>query len=355
MKKIQMKVSVLPPKHLDREPLLQGNRAGVNIPDNYCSIFKTILQGHPTAEWVWAISLGTALVHLVSAFAIIPISLNSTTPKINGNFTQTTPYIPAFCFNGTNAEDSPIFTNNFGYVQTTKKTYLTSLVFTFFLLSAVFQLVDVFQKNSYIERIKNNKVCTLRYAEYSLSASVMMVAISCTLQIYDIFTHVLLFSCTALCMILGYVTDSIRTHQEFLQNVWDEAALDKEFLSKAGVHLGQLKKLKWFTHRAGWFAIIAPFVIILWSFFRTINSVGCVAYPVIENDKTPLPIFVYMIVFSQIWLFSSFGLVQLQSFFPIEDPCRSIGILTEFHFVLLSIIAKSILGWIIVANILLVT
>ena len=62
-----------------------------------------------------------------------------------------------------------------------------------------------------------------------------------------------------------------------------------------------------------------------------------------------------MIVISQVLLFANFGLVQLHSFLTIDDPSRSVGILTEFHYVLLSIIAKSILGWIIVVNIILVT
>jgi hypothetical protein len=357
MKKIQMKVSVLPPKgqgiNDDREPLLQGN-SSVNKHTTFCSIFKTIVQCHPKAETVWKISLFTAFVHLISACSIIPIS-RSSTPEITANVAQTTPYMPAFCFNGTDAEDSPIFTNKFDYIENTKKTYLTFLVFTFFLLSAFFQFFDVIQTNNYFARLENNGVCTFRYAEYTLSASVMMIAIACSLQLYDLFLHVLLFSCTALCMILGYVTDEIRTHQEFLQKEWDEAALDKEFEPKVKVHLDQLKKLKWFTHCAGWFAIIAPFVVIIWSFDRTIDQVGCESDAVIGTDDTPLPVFVYMIVISQVLLFANFGLVQLQSFFPIDDPCRSIGILTEFHFVLLSIIAKSILGWIIVANILLVT
>jgi hypothetical protein len=352
MKKIQMKVSVLPPKgqgiNDDREPLLQGN-SSVNKHTTFCSIFKTIVQCHPKAETVWKISLFTAFVHLISACSIIPIS-RSSTPEITANVAQTTPYMPAFCFNGTDAEDSPIFTNKFDYIENTKKTYLTFLVFTFFLLSAFFQFFDVIQTNNYFARLENNGVCTFRYAEYTLSASVMMIAIACSLQLYDIFLHLLLFSCTALCMILGYIGDSIRIHQEFLQNEWDEAALDKEFEPKVKVHLDQLKKLKWFTHRAGWFAIIAPFVVIIWSFIRTIDQIGCEAEPV----ETPLPIFVYMIVISQVLLFAGFGLVQRQSF-TIDDVSISIGVLSEFHYVLLSIFAKSILGWIIVANIILVT
>ena len=354
MKKFHFNVSVLPPQIVD-EYSVSAALLGKNKSSNtYTEWFYSIVQAHPSADWVWVVSMITAFVHLISACIVLIYSSQDTKLSV----AQTAPYIMASCFNGTSADDAPIFTTKLDILGSTRKTYLTVLVVVFFLLSAMFQLYDVSFRDKYIERIKANRVCEVRYAEYSLSASIMMVAIACTLQIYDIFTHVLLFTCTALCMLCGYIADSIRTHEEFLQMEWKSVDLPKTICSLTAVHLRELHKLKWFTHRVGWLAITPPFVVILWSFNRTIHQIGCDAEAVLGRDETPLPVFVYFIVISQFMLFCSFGLVQILSFRGMcdtENPQRSIGVLTEFRYVVLSLTAKSVLGWVIFANIILVS
>jgi hypothetical protein len=307
------------------------------------------------AQFIWKFSLATSMVHLLNAMlvfglSLIPDDLRDQANKdlqntLNTSDYFTDPYIPAICFNGIDANEVPTFLIQIDHVATGKRTYLLFLVVTFFMLSFIFQLIAAYNKEDFTERIKNNRVGFLRYYEYTLSASFMIVAIACTLQIYDIFTHILLFLCSALCMLLGLVADYIRTKEEFFENV-DE----KEQTGQFKQHCTELRELKWAAHYIGWVAITVPFVLLIWSFIRTLNQYGCST----KNETSNMPNYVYVIVFFQLFLFILFGMVQRSLFKGSENKEPLIGILTEFRYVVLSLLAKSMLGWVIFINVLLV-
>jgi hypothetical protein len=206
----------------------------------------------------------------------------------------------------------------------------------------------------------------MRYIEYSLSASVMMVSIACVLTVYDFFTHILVFTCTFLCMHLGLVADYLRFLEMSLTDLHEGMEQNSDKLSDIDHLTGNaenckkaVQKLKWFTHALSWVAIMVPylcFVFVVYMFTAN-NEWTCLSG---MTNGPEMPGWVHGIVVGQFILFSIFGLVQVTQFCSNtrsgdfdKDKKRIevIGIRTEYSFVLLSLIAKTMLGWLIAYNV----
>ena len=186
-------------------------------------------------------------------------------------------------------------------------------------------------------------------------------------------------------MILGLIADHLRML---------EINLKKEtvvFMNKTRADfIKDISLLKWFAHGLGWIAILAPYGVFFGSYFRTVlRSAACLQN--LPPDTEAVPWWVHVIIIFQFALFSSFGLVQWlqfrdspktpldkEMFRPVtpeemypgdvpnynndpeaylavaeryEQQTRKIGITTERRFITLSIIAKTLLGWLIAGNI----
>jgi hypothetical protein len=155
-----------------------------------------------------------------------------------------------------------------------------------------------------------------------------------------------------------------------------------------------LKNLQWMTHCMGWFSMLTPYIFVLAiAYFRTVLGHGtCGHTDAIDVPRERTPEFVHVIVIIQFILFNSFGFVQLSQFWSdpedkysnqaeydnmmdriqsenLRQPLiqnvieqrmkrmvyadnKRIGVNTERRFVLLSLIAKTLLGWVIAANLL---
>jgi Heliorhodopsin len=315
----------------------------------------------PTFEFIYILNFATAFIHALSAIIVGAMALNI---KTDSTHTTISPYLPAVCFDSFHAGSPPKFRQEIEYVVDTK-LYLAAIVVTFFTLSACFQCAQGLNKTAYMNRITTNGANQLRYIEYSISASLMMVAIACVLLIFDIFTHVLVFTCTFSCMILGLFADYIRVLRGSLLKITKvnniTVAVDEtSTIENCILHLQQLKKA---THIMGWVTVFVPYCVVFFvSYFRsTLHMWGCMQDTSLEIPNTP--IFVHMIIFIQFLLFNAFGAVQTFQFYQetdelILDPdttgVEALGLRTEHHFVILSLVAKSILGWLIAANIIFV-
>ncbi|MFA7627825.1 MAG: heliorhodopsin HeR [Candidatus Dojkabacteria bacterium] len=147
-----------------------------------------------------------------------------------------------------------------------------------------------------------NKV---RWFEYALSASVMMLAISFLTGIYDLSSLVMIFSLDALMNLLGLAME---------------------------VHNSQKKEVNWLTYILGCIAGIVPWIVF-----------GIYVYGATEFGGGNIPDFVYWIYVSIFLFFNSFAInmiLQYKKVGPWKDYLYG-----EKVYIILSLVAKSLLAW----------
>ena len=341
-------------------------------PNNAPSSLWKLIGYNLTLDNIWFVNMCTAGVHALNALVIVLVAFLSTA-KSYPDSDPPGPYLPSVCFDpGTNGTDTNGTETQSGRgtfkivpeIFTEARAYLLVLVVLFFLLSCGFQFVPAIWKHAYKERVRTNAVNTYRYVEYSLSASFMMVAIACSLLVYDFYTHILVFTCTMLCMMLGLVADHVRVLSISFKNIfadsgggvkgegpaaWENATEAQRALQKVMDNcLWEATLLKWFAHALGWVAMMSPYL-----FVFTVSYVRSVAglweCSVSDASDDPMPPVVHAIVIIQFIMFSAFGVVQILQF-TATDPHEAVGKRTEFRFIMLSLTCKSLLGWLIAFN-----
>lgn len=213
--------------------------------------------------------------------------------------------------NATVAGEDPKF-----QILTNTKTVWSSYslnwtIFTFHLLSFVFQLGAVIPAYGYVERIVSTGRHPLRFIEYSLSASLMLLCIALLTGVRDILVLGGIVVLTMATQILGLVAEY--QFPGFNRNV---------------------------VHGVAWACILVAYSPIIIYYNVAVNM----------NDVSP-PDFVVVIVTVQALLFLSFGFVQLIQFYYTNAPIIGfIGRQAEISYIFLSIVAKSLLGWLIYVN-----
>jgi hypothetical protein len=217
------------------------------------------------------------------------------------------------------------------------------LVISFHFLSFVFQgaaaLTDACEQGccgyKYSEMIAYGKN-PLRFIEYSLSASIMLMCIAIVNGITNLQLIVAIAVLTASCQLCGMVV---------------------EFLPYRS-------SLKWVLHLTGWLQFMTAYYFIAHSFIKAVE----------ETDGIGPPDFVWAIVIALFLLYASFGMVQMAELFCemrcSDTLCKSFplwcrryrkisgmeGEITpeykEMIFVSLSLGAKLVLGMLIFINVL---
>ena len=234
---------------------------------------------------------------------------------------------------------------------------IAGLLVVFFLLSAVFQFMFL-NSGHHKDDIISNKPQWFRYTEYSLSASCMVVAIFISFGMLDSYLHFTVFVLTFLCMVIGLVADYIR----FISiGAGSNAEMQKTL---RGISLG--------LHYVAWVPISVVWVI-LWLVVLDMAT----GREVCQNPNgSELPTWVWSVLIGQFILFNSFGYVQriqLSKQFDIDYVkivnwrleynekfldvnhtyiAATTGLETESAFIVLSLVAKSILGWTIYSQVL---
>jgi len=153
------------------------------------------------------------------------------------------------------------------------------LIFGFFVLSAVFQGLD-----AALFHIDSDESRYLRFAEYSISGSVVALAIAVEVGIFDVFALSLIFTLVFTTNILGLIA---------------------ERMSCLAERYPQNADMTWcwiLPHVLAWATCLMAYAPLLDTYFQ---STGC-------SDRTP-PGFVNVIVFIEFFLFICFGFVQLYS------------------------------------------
>ena len=181
---------------------------------------------------------------------------------------------------------------------------LPLLIALFFFLSAFFHfyIATVYNKryNSDL-KIGINK---MRWIEYSISASVMMVGISMLVGIYDLMSLLMLFSLAAIMNLMGLVME---------------------------IHNQTTQKTNWLSYYIGCFAGIIPWVAI--AFYMWLGA----------HKGSPAPTFVYWIFVSIFVFFSCFAVNMILQYKKV-GPWKNY-LYGERVYIILSLVAKSLLAW----------
>ena len=192
------------------------------------------------------------------------------------------------------------------------------LIISFHILSFIFQLGAVITDYTgpifgykYSDMIKSNKN-PLRFIEYSFSASIMLISIALLNGVTDINLITSIAVLTSSCQLCGLAVEYV-----------------------------QERSIKLLLHFTGWLQFCWAYGIIGHAFFTSIRM---------SKNSTGPPDFVYIIVLVLFLLYSSFGLVQLHEVLCGLDPYKK-----EKTYVILSLTAKLVLGWMIFSNVLLLS
>jgi len=204
------------------------------------------------------------------------------------------------------------------------KLSLHWLVVSFFLLSAFFQLIMA---------VRNGVMSapTIRFTEYSISASVMIVAIALQIGILHTHTLILLATLTWTTMICGLLTEKISTvlrktaHDKHSRKLHDNGHIDARSRS-------EFRKIMIVAHCIGWVLIAVIFGVLLNAFHQQNTC----------DKPQSAPKFVWAIVYVESILFAAFGGVQLLQITDCIDSSKA-----EMGYVVLSFTSKTILGWLV--------
>lgn len=181
---------------------------------------------------------------------------------------------------------------------------LPFLIATFFFLSAAahFSIVTFYQ-NQYVKLLAKG-VNKARWIEYALSASIMIVAISLLVGVYDFMSLVMLFSLVAIMNLMGLVME---------------------------VHNQTTQKTNWLSYWIGCFAGAVPWIAI--AFYMWLGA----------DHGSSAPTFVYWIFVSIFVFFNCFAINMALQY-------KKIGLWRnylygELMYIILSLVAKSLLAW----------
>jgi hypothetical protein len=240
-----------------------------------------------TVQSLRKFNLVMAGLHAAQGLAIVVLSKNFAIP-ITGSYLR---------FNQTTQHLDPTSTTLFN-VQ------LPWLIAAFFFLSAFAHLtIATIYRKRYEQNLKRglNKA---RWVEYALSASTMMVAISMLVGIYDFSSLVMIFALAAIMNLLGLVME---------------------------VHNQTTKKTNWLSYWIGCLAGFVPWFAV--AFYMWLGA---------HNGSTA-PTFVYWIFVSIFIFFSCFAVnmvLQYKKVGPWKDYLYG-----ERAYIILSLVAKSLLAW----------
>ena len=209
---------------------------------------------------------------------------------------------------------------------------LTWLIAIFFFLSFAFQLAAYFPQLYAYEDLLRRGQHPLRFIEYSLSSPLMLVAIALLCGIFEQYALIGIFLAMFSCNILGLLAEHLasmkpkeKTDEEdrLLRNLDDRTKAEH-------------RTVTWIAHVAGWICVIGAWLPIL------------IAFSVSNSEGTEsAPDFVYVIIATMFILFNTFGVNQLLELSGVYGHETA-----ELVYIMLSLTSKSLLGWLIFANVL---
>lgn len=181
---------------------------------------------------------------------------------------------------------------------------LPILVAIFFFFSATAHFTIATFANKLYNLQLNKGINVLRWVEYSISASIMMVSISLLVGIYDAMSLLMIFGFVAIMNLLGLVME---------------------------IHNQTTKKTNWLSFWIGSLAGIIPWIVI--AFYLWLGA----------DNGSSAPNFVYWIFVSIFVFFNCFAINMALQYKKI-GPWKNY-VYGELVYVILSLVAKTLLAW----------
>ena len=195
---------------------------------------------------------------------------------------------------------------------------LALLISTFFFITAIFHLSYFIGRNSWYAKFLEDGWNPVRWIEYAITATIMVVILSLTATLQDMSTFIMVIVATSMIMLLG---------------AGIERAMIKDDKFQAGLLL-----------KVGWILQIAVFVVIGIAFVTTIQAVN--KKLTAEQAKETIPSWVYVILIGELIFFSCFGIVSAVQFVRKFGRKKTDFVKYERVYHLLSLLAKLTLGWV---------
>ena len=272
------------------------------------------------APTFWSVNWIAAVMHLINAALMTMLWSSSDNKDTVYRLTETyAPWIPTI--NGTCTLPTIKISEEWCLARKTVATADLSLwwlIIGFHGLSFVFQTAAMctcksFGKENYVKDIEENGTNTLRMVEYSISATLMQIAIALLLGVWQRLTIIGIAFLTVVTMLLGLVAEQVRTTN---------------------------LKIAWLAHIIGWISMLGVWIILGRQF----------AFTVMESPNGP-PEFVYAIVVVIGLLYSVFGFVQAyQLWYTNKKDPAVLNTKVEMAYVVNSLVSKTFLGWMIFSN-----
>ena len=179
------------------------------------------------------------------------------------------------------------------------------LVAAFLVLSGVFLLGSAFVWRKQYESQISRGINLFRWAEYSITSSLMVVVIAMLCGIFDLSTLILIFALNATMILFGWMME---------------------------VHNQTTKKVDWTSYYFGCFAGVVPWIVMGLYFFNALSAGG-----------DAVPDFVYYIFFSLFLAFNVFSVNMILQYAKV-GKWRDY-IYGEYAYVTFSLVAKALLAW----------
>jgi hypothetical protein len=178
------------------------------------------------------------------------------------------------------------------------------LIAIFFFLSAFFHfMIATVYSKKYNSNLKLG-INKARWIEYSISASVMMIAIAMLVGVYDLTSLLMIFALTGIMNLMGLVME---------------------------VHNQTTEHTNWLSYYIGCLAGITPWIVVAFYFWLG------------AHKGSAAPTFVYWIFVSIFIFFSCFAVNMILQYKKV-GPWKNY-LYGERVYIILSLVAKSLLAW----------
>ena len=238
-------------------------------------------------------NLGLAALHFIQGVAVVLLATKSSLPVTTNYLTLDTLASKA---------GSPALVSASRHLFDINLAYLVA---AFFFLSAIAHLVIATVYRPTYEADLKQGINKARWIEYSLSASVMMVAIAMLTGVYDASSLLMIFALISVMNLMGLVME---------------------------VHNQTTKRTNWLSYIIGCKAGIVPWLVVV------IYVLGANAY-----GSGQIPTFVYWIYGSMFVLFSLFAVNMYLQYKKVGKWADYLY--GERIYMILSLVAKSLLAW----------
>ena len=212
------------------------------------------------------------------------------------------------------------------------------MITVFHALSAVFQFFNTWDEKNYYAVLDAGKTHISHYVEYSISASIMLIAICTQLGVTDVYLILNIASNCWACMVFGVFAELM--FEASVDTVTVDVYIFKRNLSP-----------HWMAHIAGWVTLTAAMA-------GALSNLATNNY-CMDTGRLgiKMPDFVWGVVMTEVVLFVVFGIVQWYAFSMKEwinkttskdderkKNKKDIAYKVEAAFVTLSFVAKTVLG-----------